>query len=173
MLLHTLILHQTTTPCDNAYKMQMSKVKSMKQDGRKKTQKMRFSFNEYQQAKSTVVTCYSLWFARTPMRKYSQGSPVAANVLFLHQTNILCAILVTFKMTKITCTQKHQIGYISAWICTQKAKIGYTSLAFSYIIRTLNNRTNIKITSTTNTPIAHPPKSIFHCCHLVSGFSTG
>lgn len=30
-----------------------------------------------------------------------------------------------------------------------------------------------KITSTAATPIAQPPASIFHCCHLVSFFFTG
>ncbi len=61
------------------------------------------------------------------IREMEKLKPVQATY-YLHDYNILCAILVTFKMTKIT--------------------------------------------STATAPIAQPPKSIFHRCHLVSGFST-
>lgn len=62
------------------------------------------------------------------IREMEKLKPVQATY-YLHDYNILCTILVTFMMTKIT--------------------------------------------STAATPIAQPPKSIFHRCHLVKDFSTG
>ena len=62
------------------------------------------------------------------IREMEKLKPVQATY-YLHDYNILCAILVTFMMTKIA--------------------------------------------STATTPIAHPPMSIFHRCHLVKDFSTG